>query len=257
MPFRNVSKVEKPIIVSGIVVLLFSFAILIISVFQFGIGVSNCVTNMTPFQKGEVIAHDSGHYEVHYVAKMWSFEPNEVHVPPGAQVDIYLTSTDVTHGFEIPGTDVNLMAVPGVVNYARVKFPDIGTRSVICHEYCGTGHHDMAAKIFVEYEWMMGQNVKPQAENIPRGMKLMQDKGCIACHTVTGAPGTGPTLKGLFGKTEKLNDGSSVVVDDAYIRESILEPQAKIVQGYGAIMPKFQVSPEDLNEIVNTIKTLK
>ena len=86
---------------------------------------------------------------VHYVARMWRFEPEEVTVPAGSTVDIYLSTADVTHGLILLGTDLNLMAVPGVVNYARVKFDKPRVYQVLCHEYCGTGHDRMAANFHV------------------------------------------------------------------------------------------------------------
>src|SRR4029077_15743032 len=99
------------------------------------------------FQKGELITHSPDHYEVHYQAKMWKFEPPDVEVPAGSTVDIYVSTPDVTHGLMLLGTNLNLMVVPGVVNYARVKFDQPGTHQLLCHEFCGTGHDRMAANL--------------------------------------------------------------------------------------------------------------
>lgn len=108
-----------------------------------------CITSMEPFDGGDVIERAQGRFEVHVLAMMWEFEPEEIEVPAGATLDLYLTSEDVLHGFQIPGTNVNLMAVPGAVNYAKVRFDEPGEYRIVCHEYCGTEHHSMAATINV------------------------------------------------------------------------------------------------------------
>ncbi len=145
----TVTQLEKRIFVVAVlfVMLLFGFAALAVNLFH--VGLPTCLTNVKPFQKGEVITHSPTHYEVHYVARMWRFEPEEVTVPAGSTVDIYLSTPDVTHGLILLGTDLNLMAVPGVVNYARVKFDQPHDYQVLCHEYCGLGHDRMAARFRV------------------------------------------------------------------------------------------------------------
>ena len=113
------------------------------------IGLPTCFTSMEPFESGEVIEHTEDRFEVHYLASMWEFDPEDVEVPVGATLDLYLTSEDVLHGFQIRGTNVNLMAVPGTVNYARVTFHEPGEYRIVCHEFCGVDHHAMAASINV------------------------------------------------------------------------------------------------------------
>jgi cytochrome c oxidase subunit 2 len=113
------------------------------------IDLPTCITSMEPFESGEVIEHTEDRWEIHYLAMMWEFEPEEIEIPLGTTVDLYLTSDDVLHGFQILGTNVNLMAVPGTVNYARVRFDKPGDYRIICHEYCGVEHHSMAATITV------------------------------------------------------------------------------------------------------------
>ena len=256
--FKNATATEKWVLVSVLFILLSSFALLLLAIAGFGSGVANCVSNMRPFEKGELIQHDPHHFEIHYVAKMWHFEPAEVTIPPRSTVDIYLTSGDVTHGFIIPGTNVNMMAVPGAVNYTRVKFDERGIRTVICHEYCGAGHQEMAAKITVA-DVGMGQEALPPeiAKNIPPGRKVMEQKGCVSCHTTDGTPSTGPTLKGIFNSKVVFSDGSSAVADETYLRESILSPGTKIVKGFQNIMPTFLMSEPELHDVVEYLKSLK
>jgi cytochrome c oxidase subunit 2 len=126
------------------------FALIVYAAKGLNIDVPTCITDVKPFTQGQVIQHAPDRYEIHYLAKMWYFEPTDVELPVGSTVDIYLTSGDVIHGFHINGTDVNLMAIPGTVAYARVKFDKPGVYHIVCHEYCGIGHQDMATKIIVK-----------------------------------------------------------------------------------------------------------
>ena len=93
--------------------------------------------------------HAEQRYEVHYLAKMRMYEPTEIEVPRGSTVDIYLTSSDVVHGFNTIGTNINLMAVPGSMNRATLTLDRVGTYQIVCHEYCGLGHAMMAGTIKV------------------------------------------------------------------------------------------------------------
>lgn len=252
----DASKIEQWLIGVTFIVLMFSFGMVVFSVTGFGLEVANCLTAMAPYQKGEVIQHDENHFEIHYVARMWSFDPPEVVVPPKAQVDIYLTSADVTHGFIVPGTNINMMAVPGAVNYLRTKFEKPGVYSLVCHEYCGSGHQEMGAVIRVETFGLTKERLARE-EKLPAGQKLIQMRGCAACHSSDGTPSAGPSFKGLYGKHEQLIDGSAVAVDDDYIRESVLEPTAKIVKGFQPVMPAFQLTDAELQALTDYLKTLQ
>ena len=140
--------IERRIVAAA---LIFSAAMLALigwSAVKLGINVPGCVTSVKPFTTGEVIQIAPGRYEAHVVSKMFSFKPS-LKVPKGSIVDFYLTSTDVVHGFYIDGTDVNLMAIPNAVNYAQAHFDKPGKYQVICHEFCGLGHHDMVGEIVV------------------------------------------------------------------------------------------------------------
>ena len=114
------------------------------------IDVPTCITDVEPFTEGRLIQHAKDRYELHLLAKMWYFEPGEIEIPAGSVVDIYLTSADVIHGIKIVGTNVNLMAIPGAVAYARYKFDKPGEYLIVCHEYCGIGHQNMAGKLIVK-----------------------------------------------------------------------------------------------------------
>jgi cytochrome c oxidase subunit II len=252
-------KLERRIVIisAAFVLVLFGLAAMAINLFQ--VGLPTCLTDIKPFQKGELITHSPTHYEVHYVAKMWDFEPKEVIVPVGSTVDIYLSTPDVTHGLILLGTNLNLMAVPGVVNYARVKFDQTRTYQLLCHEYCGTGHDQMAANLrVVDAATFAARKVAPTPPRSADTMtKLLEAKDCMTCHSIDGSEGIGPTLKGIYGRKTKLTNGSTITVDEAYLREAILNPSKTVVAGFDDVMPKPEMTGEEVNALIEYLKNLK
>lgn len=256
----TVFQLEKRIVWISLafVILLFGFAALAINVFH--VGLPTCLTDVKPFQKGELISHSPTHYELHYVARMWKFEPEDVTVPAGSTVDVYLSTADVTHGLILVGTDLNLMAVPGVVNYARVKFDQARVYQVICHEFCGTGHDRMAASLrVVDAATFRAQPAAPSASATPADprYRLLEKNECFACHSLDDVSDLGPSFKGLYGRSRKMTDGSVVTADDAYLREAILHPSAKILEGFDDVMPEPTLTDEEVSEIIEYLKTIK
>ncbi len=248
-----------PLVTAGLLMALF-LAMMVYSAVRLNISIPTCVTNLRPFQQGQLIDKGNQQYEVHMVAKMWAFDPPEVRLPPGSEVDIYLSALDVIHGVYIEHTNVNLMAVPGSVNAARVRFDQQGQYNVICHEYCGTGHHFMMAKFVIAPGAATIPAPAPQlgiaGETMSRGQQLFEDKGCNACHTTDGSPGLGPTLKGVFGRRVELTDGSHRIADEHYLSEAIREPNEEIVKGYEPVMPEVPLSAEEVRALVDYLKTL-
>ena len=256
----SATQLEKRIIWVALAFVAVLLALSALAINLFHVGLPTCLTDVKPFQKGELIAHSPTHYELHYVARMWKFEPEDVTVPVGSTIDIYLSAADVTHGLIMPGTNLNLMAVPGVVNYARVKFDKPHVYQVLCHEFCGTGHDQMASKFNVVDAATFAAKPSPPtaAEPTHPGYKLLDANLCTTCHSLDGQPGIGPTFKGLYGRTEKLRDGSSVTVNNAFIRKKILHPEAEIVAGkFEQEMPKTDLSDQEIEEIIEYIQTLK
>jgi cytochrome c oxidase subunit 2 len=139
----SIPQVERNVLVASLILAGAMLALIAYAAIRLGISVPGCVTNVKPFQEGELIQVAPGRYEAHVVAKKWSFIPTRLKVQKGSVVDFYVTSKDIVHGFMIDGTEVNLMALPGVVNYVQARFDKPGKHQIICHEYCGTGHHDM------------------------------------------------------------------------------------------------------------------
>ena len=255
----TITQLEKRIVWIALVfvLLLFGFAALAINTFH--IGLPTCLTSVKPFQKGELLTHSPNHYELHYVAKMWRFEPAEVTIPAGSTVDIYLSAADVTHGLLLLGTNLNLMAVPGVVNYTRVKFDQPRVYQLLCHEYCGTGHDRMAATLRVVDAASFHPQATASTAQIPTDprYKLLEERECMSCHTTTAEADLAPSFKGIYGRTEKMNDGSIVTVDEAYLREAIIHPGAKIVDGYDDLMEEPNLTEKEVDEIIAYLKTLK
>jgi cytochrome c oxidase subunit 2 len=250
---------ERRIVIISTLFVLTLFGVAALAINMFHVGLPTCLTDIKPFQKGEVIVHSPDHYEVHYVSKMWAFEPDEIVVPAGSVVDFYLSAKDVTHGLILIGTDLNLMAVPGVVNYARMKFDQPRDYKLLCHEFCGTGHERMAATFrVVDRATFEARQVAPKpAEQTDPVVKLLEAKDCMTCHSIDGSEGIGPTLKGIFGRTTKLKGGATITADESYLRESLLQPEAKITEGFDDLMPKAELTEEELKQILEYMKTLK
>jgi cytochrome c oxidase subunit 2 len=206
--------------------------------------------------------------EVYTVAKqwMWKFEHiegqreiNELHVPVGRDVKLIMTSQDVIHSFYVPAFRIKQDVLPGRYTTMWFHATKPGTYHVFCAEYCGTQHSGMIGSVVVmeprDYEaWMSGGGSQPLPVT---GQKLFSELGCITCHR-SDTQGRGPNLAGVYGKPVMLEDGRTVTADENYIRESILDPGAKIVKGFKPVMPTFQgqVSDEQLSALVAYVKSL-
>src|SRR3954469_24587521 len=255
----NALRLERRIVIISTLFVLTLFGVAALAINMFHVGLPTCLTDIKPFLKGEVITHSPDHFEVHYVSKMWSFDPEEIVVPAGATVDFYVSARDVTHGIILLGTNMNLMAVPGVVNYARVKFDQPRVYKLLCHEFCGTGHERMSATVRVvdRSTFEARQNAPKPSEPTDANHKLLEAKDCLTCHSIDGSESIGPTLKGILGRSIKLKGGATITADEAYLRESILQPEAKITDGFDDLMPKPELTEEELKQIIEYLKTLK
>jgi cytochrome c oxidase subunit 2 len=199
---------------------------------------------------------------------MWKFqhldgqrEINELHVPVGRAVKLIMTSEDVIHDVFVPAFRVKADVVPGRYTNLWFQATTPGRYHLFCAEYCGTRHSGMTGEVVVmepaEYEaWLSGG--AGEGSLASTGEKLFQDLACNTCHRAD-AQGRGPVLQGLFGKMQSLQSGDTILVDEAYVRESILMPSAKITAGFQPIMPAFQglVSEEQLLALVEYVKSLQ
>lgn len=233
--------------------------------------------------------------EINIIGRQWMWEAqypdgrrltNEVVVPRNKPVKLIMTSKDVIHSFFVPDFRVKQDVVPNMYTSLWFEATEVGDHPVYCAEYCGAGHSAMLAKVKVlepqDFEaWEYAEATK-EAGAAPGGAaaggaaaggaaqekKSLADKGkeifsgkggCQACHTITGEARIGPTLKGIFGKQVELADGTKVTVDENYIRESLMEPNKKIVKGFQPLMPTMKglLNEEEINALIALIKGLK
>jgi len=190
-------------------------------------------------------------------------------IPLNRPTHVIFTSEDVIHDFGIPAFRNKIDVIPARYSHAWYHPTKLGEYHVYCDQYCGTWHSLMVGKVAVvgeqEFaEFMRGSKSLQGTENAVdgslanQGRQLFLKLQCISCHTGT-KDGRAPVLEGLFGSLVNLQGGGKEVADEAYIRESILKPRAKVVEGWRAIMPSFegQVTAEDLNALTEFIKSLK
>jgi cytochrome c oxidase subunit II len=217
----------------------------------------------------DVYRTPAGAMEIYVVGKQWMWkaqhmegqrEINELHVPVGRPVKLVLGSEDVIHSFYIPAFRVKADAVPGRYNTLNFQATKPGVYHLFCAEYCGTKHSGMIGSIIAmdpaDYQaWLGGGSA--QDTPVAAGAKLFQDLACITCHR-SGSGARGPMLNGVFGSQVELTGGATVTADEGYIRESILNPQAKVVNGFQPIMPTFQglVTEEQLLQLIAYIRSL-
>lgn len=193
-------------------------------------------------------------YEIQVAGQKWDWSftyPNgyvdqDLHVPADRPVELVMTSVDVIHSFYVPAFRVKMDVVPGRFTKTWFEATMPGEYDIFCAEYCGTGHSDMSAMVIVHTSGEFGPWLEKASNFLltmtpeEGGRKLYEIRGCQQCHSVDGGPRTGPTFFKMFGKEETLADGSIITVDEAYIRESVLEPNAKVVAGFEPVMPTYQ-----------------
>lgn len=212
-------------------------------------------------------------YEVQVVGQKWKwlftypngFVSDSLHVPVNRPVSLVMTSTDVMHSMYIPAFRTKQDVFPG--RYSKLWFDatDAGTYPVYCAEYCGTNHSAMLTATVVhapgEFEqWLeLASNWIDTMPPEEAGKKLYAQRGCEQCHTTDGSVRIGPSFLGVFGKTRTFQDGSSVVADENYLRNSLLEPQSQVVAGFEGVMPTFQgrLKEAEINAIIAYIKSLQ
>jgi cytochrome c oxidase subunit 2 len=206
--------------------------------------------------------------EVYVVAQQWMWkiqhvggqrEINTLHVPVGRAVKLTMTSQDVIHSFFVPAFRIKQDVLPGRYTTLWFEPTRVGRYHLFCTEYCGTGHSTMIGTVEVMeprryQEWLQGQ---ADGSLAAEGRKLFQRLQCVACHSAD-AKVRGPLLEERYGKEAPLEDGRKALADDDYLRESILNPRAKVVAGFRPVMPPFagQVSEDEVVQLIAFLKTL-
>ena len=183
-------------------------------------------------------------------------------VPVNQPVKLIGNSKDVLHSMYVPAFRIKKDVMPNRYTSIWFEATKEGTFDFFCTEYCGKDHSRMITKVIVKSEedykaWVKEESKRSAAP--ATGSQLFAKGGCAACHSLAGEKGTGPALNGLFGRDEALADGTTVKADENYIRESIVNPTAKVVAGYGPVMPPFAgtFSDDELNSLVQYIKEQK
>jgi cytochrome c oxidase subunit 2 len=231
---------------------------------------------MVVFAWGWIVYHElrtspPNALEIHVTAQKWFWDftyksgkksTGELYVPLGEPVRLIMNSRDVIHSFFIPSFRTKQDVVPGRYTALWFEATKVGTFQVFCTEYCGDGHSAMLAKLHVlpkdKYEeWLQNDPYKGLAP-VAVGKAVFEQK-CTACHAAGTDRKVGPGLKGIFGKTHEFEGAASAVVDENYLRESILNPAAKIVKGYPNAMTPFQgqISEQELVGVIEYIKSLE
>lgn len=233
------------------------------------------IISMTIFLFGALIYYNQYRLpkegmEVYVVGKQWMWklqhengnrEINELHIPVGRTVKLTMTTEDVIHDFAIPAFRTKADVVPGRYTYIWFNATKPGKYRIQCMEYCGLNHSGMGGYVYVMEQkdfdnWLSG-NASNQTP-VEAGRDLFENKlGCASCHA-GGPQQRGAKLENLYNTDVKLTTGETVKADDNYIRNSILNPQSQIVEGYQPIMPTFkgQVTEEQLNSLLAYIKSL-
>lgn len=213
---------------------------------------------------------------VQVTGRMWNWsyqyangkQSDKLYVPLGKPVKLTLQSVDVLHSFYIPAFRIKEDAVPGRQTYLWFKPETMGAADVFCAEYCGQRHAYMLSKVIVmsqpEFDaWYSGKEIPSAAPTSAQktALEILEKHDCVGCHTLDGTEGVGPTFKGIFGRSTVVTAGGQekeIVIDEAYLRRAILEPDAEMVKGSTANMPAPEdLSDADLKTVIEFLKTLK
>jgi cytochrome c oxidase subunit 2 len=262
--YHRKSDDDRPKLISGSLPLEITWSVIpfLVMLVMFAWGTKLYFQNYTPPRKDTL--------DIYVTGKQWMWkvqypggqrEINELHVPVGRSVKLILASEDVIHSFFIPAFRLKHDVVPGSYQTYWFEPTKPGRYHIFCAEYCGTNHSKMTGWVTVmepaAYEtWLSGGNAG--GSMAAQGEKLFQQYGCVTCH-LTESQGRCPSLRNVFGHPVVLDDGRTVVADEAYVRESILNPNAKIVKGYHRdIMPVFQgqINEEGLLQLIVYVKSL-
>ena len=241
---------------------LWSFIPFLIFMFMFGWGWLVYKKMRTPYENA---------LEIHVYGQMWNWDyvykngkrtAGTLYVPVNTPVKLIMSSRDVIHSFYIPAFRIKQDVLPGRYTALWFKAEKKGLFNVFCTEYCGTGHYNMNAKVHVmdlkDWEKWLATNPYEGLTMVQVGEKVFQGR-CTACHHTGANQMIGPGLGGIFGSVRRFEDGKSAEADENYIRESILSPSVKVVEGFADQMTPFAglLQEEELSALVEYIKSLK
>lgn len=192
---------------------------------------------------------------------------NILHLPVDRNIKVEMRSKDVLHNFWVPEIRAKMDIVPGMITYFWFKPIRTGEFEILCAELCGRGHHIMRGELFIDTQedfeaWLDSQvtwaemkaGQKPESPIVARGRQVADQNGCFACHSLDGSQVVGPTWQKMWGREVELADGSTVVADEAYIIESIVEPNVKLVNGFSGVMLPYELPEEDMTALLEFLK---
>lgn len=224
------------------------------------------------YMKMQIVPKDAIEIKVTGRQWMWLFDYpngstgiNELVVPVNQPVKLLMSSEDVIHSFYIPQFRIKQDVLPSRYTITWFEAEQTGQYDLYCAEFCGKGHSEMLAIVKVVSQEKYTAFLEGAGLEEGEGMALDQlgkqvytSRACNTCHSVDGSPNVGPTFQNAYGHEVELADGSVILVDENYIRESILEPKAKVVKGFQPVMPTFQglVSERQIDGLIAYIKSL-
>jgi cytochrome c oxidase subunit 2 len=224
------------------------------------------------FLRMQIVPGDAIEVKVTGQKWFWTFDyaegantVNELVVPVDKPVKLLMSSTDVIHSFFVPNFRIKMDVVPNRYTVSWFEATQLGEFDLLCTEFCGTGHSQMIGKVRVvserEYnEWLESSSGMGEGMSLEDyGAELYKKKACVTCHSVDGSKVVGPSFLGRFGNPIVLQNGEQITVDENYIRESILNPQAKIAGGYEPVMPTYQgvLKDRQVDALIAYIKSLQ
>ena len=204
--------------------------------------------------------------EIKGTARMWSWvfeypdgrKESKIYVPVNKPVKVELYSADVLHSFFVPAFRIKRDTVPGMESYVWFQAPETGSYDIFCAEYCGVGHADMITSIEVLSEedyatWLASASSSEE----PRGLVVLNEQGCIGCHSLDGSDNIGPTLFELAGTPREIEKDGQIIeitIDEDYLKRAIREPEVELTKGFDPMMPAYDeetISKEDLQAVVD------
>src|SRR6056297_119557 len=238
---------------------------LIMVMIVFGWGFSGYMNLVTPPDDAYEIRVEGASWNWRFFYDNGAVSVNELNVPVDRPIKLIMSSTDVIHSFYVPDFRVKRDVLPNRYSSIWFEATETGQSVIFCTEYCGEQHSNMDGMVNVmsqdEFDtWLESGNAVD--ESVPpaeRGEALVSQNGCNACHSVDGSSGVGPSFAGLWGSERTFQNAEPVTADENYIRESILESNAKILEGYDPVMPSYQgvINDQQIGDIIEYIKTLK
>jgi len=221
----------------------------------------------------DLVVPPANAYEIQVTGQKWKWlftYPNgyvddTLHVPADQPVTLVMTSTDVVHSMFIPAFRAKMDVFPGRYSKLWFEADGPGEYPIYCAEYCGTSHSAMLSQCIAhppgEFEtWLTEASNFLDTVSPEEGGKMLYDmRGCAQCHSIDGTNRIGPSFQGAFGAQRAFTDGTEGVVDENYIRESLLQPQSKVVAGYDGVMPAFQgrMNDQEIGALIAYIKSLQ